>query len=101
MNKPHKHSELIKAWANGAEIQIKRDGHAHWEDIDHPIWRTDAIYRIKPETKPDFVLYTSVHSADRFSALVNNAYMGPDPLSNLKIVFDGDTGKPKSAEVIK
>jgi hypothetical protein len=45
--KPHKHAELIKQWADGAEIQclgIK----GHWVDIDTPYWNEHCSYRIKP-----------------------------------------------------
>src|SRR5690606_5521425 len=52
MNKtPHKHAELIKAWADGAEIQIKlSDG--IWKDIEYPNWGTYVEYRVKPEEDP-------------------------------------------------
>ena len=47
--KPHKHAELIKAWADGAEIQLKgRNG--EWIDI-FPDWQEKCEYRIKPEPK--------------------------------------------------
>lgn len=46
--KPHKHAELIKAWADGAVIQASiRPG--VWLDCDVVTWRTDVEYRIKPE----------------------------------------------------
>jgi hypothetical protein len=45
--KPHKHAEIIKAWADGAEIQYYEHG---WLDCtDCPIWQVDVEYRIKPE----------------------------------------------------
>lgn len=47
MGQPHKHAELIKAWADGAEIQIKVNG--VWSDIPNPVWSAD-VYRIKPKT---------------------------------------------------
>jgi hypothetical protein len=54
----HKHAELIKAWADGAEIQIrlfKSNGEVtEWEDCD-PCWGDDAEYRIKPEKKQPVV----------------------------------------------
>lgn len=46
MNKPHKHSELIKAWADGAQIQVKYLG---WADVDEPNWGVNKEYRIKPK----------------------------------------------------
>lgn len=47
--KPHKHAELIKAWADGAVIQIK-NLFGKWVDTD-PLWSEDHIYRIKPAEK--------------------------------------------------
>ena len=49
MNKPHKHCELIKAWADGAEIQ-KFCGDGWYGDSDTPEWYEDVKYRIKPRT---------------------------------------------------
>lgn len=46
---PHKHVELIKAWADGAKIQTKVAG--EWKDTATPLWYTDYEYRIKPEFK--------------------------------------------------
>ena len=54
--KPHKHAELIKAWADGAEIQAK-DMRDNWHDVLKPNWDEECEYRIKPEPKPDVVSY--------------------------------------------
>lgn len=48
MNKPHKHKDLIIAWANGAQIQYKTPAMQEWDDIAEPSWVTDCFYRIKP-----------------------------------------------------
>ena len=55
MNKPHKHAELIKAWADGAKIQWK-DGE-HWVNCINgcPGWFEEEEYRIKPEEKKPVV----------------------------------------------
>lgn len=51
----HKHAELIHAWADGAQIQIK-DKQTGWEDLySAPSWRDDFEYRIKPEEKKPVV----------------------------------------------
>lgn len=48
---PHVHAELIKAWADGAEIQFRNSPFNQWVDCaDAPAWCTAAEYRIKPET---------------------------------------------------
>jgi hypothetical protein len=56
-NKPqpkHKHAEVIKAWADGAEIQVRCSPSEVWRDIDptRPItWNVTYEYRIKPKLK--------------------------------------------------
>jgi hypothetical protein len=53
MNKPHKHAALIKAWADGAEIQYLNTYATapHWVDVveNKPEWDDSTEYRIKPE----------------------------------------------------
>jgi hypothetical protein len=51
---PHKHAELIKAWADGAKIQY-RDESWGWTTVNNPMWVPDMFYRIQPEPKPDVV----------------------------------------------
>lgn len=92
----HKHSELIKAWADGAKIQcfsIQRD---EWIDVQQaPNWRHDRKYRIKPEPKPDIVVTRKVTNENNdFCAWVTGD-------ANLKLTFCGETNKLKLAEVIK
>lgn len=94
MNKPHKHAELIKAWADGAEIQAQICG--DWCDDYSPRWSLDGKYRIKPEPKPD-VVYTTNIKYDFGWKWVNTTAL---EIHNLRLIFDGETGKLKSAEVI-
>ena len=47
--KPHVHAELIKAWADGAEIQYWSDFYKGWFTSKTPWWETGTKYRIKPE----------------------------------------------------
>ena len=58
---PHKHAELIKAWADGAEIECLVQPSNKWELREQPIWSVDATYRIKPQPKPDYTDVTSVY----------------------------------------
>lgn len=48
---PHKHAELIKAWADGATIQYYRKDLGLWKDCgeNRHCWNKDMEYRIKPE----------------------------------------------------
>ncbi len=50
--KQHKWHKEIKAWANGAQIQVKNE--EHWEDIEKDevlILSDEMEYRIKPQPK--------------------------------------------------
>lgn len=50
MNKPHKHAELIKAWADGAEIEwLDTDG--YWVPTRYPFFHDSDKYRIVPPKK--------------------------------------------------
>lgn len=106
--KPHKHAELIKAWADGAEIESKTDN-IDWFVDENPWWNDDDYeFRIKPEPKPDVVMYSRVlsvqeHKDGGYYAWVSNAYteMPSCKADNLKLTFDAETGELKSAEVLK
>ena len=100
--KPHKHAELIKAWADGAEIEErykdkKCQDFYEWEAFDGN-WSGSKYYeyRIKPEPKPDNVMFcrSTPWGAHSESSTRNSDH-------NLKQVFDGETGELKSAEVLK
>lgn len=45
--KPHKHAEVIKAWADGAEIEVRTQN--GWKPVSTPAWDSDFVYRVKPE----------------------------------------------------
>lgn len=92
MKTPHKHAELIKAWADGAEIQYSTGLSHLWHSADNPSWWKGYEYRIKPEPKPDVVETYWVESTS-FKWDVERKH-------NLKLVFDGETGKLKAAEVL-
>jgi len=88
----HKHADLIHAWADGAVIQVK--GQHDWIDCANPMWQSFDEYRVKPEPKPDVVLYPKFvfdYVRDEGKWFTGN---------KLKITFDGETGMLKGAEVI-
>lgn len=50
MSNPHKHAELIKLWAEGAEIQVYMADSGEWADLNTTCgWHEALKYRIKPE----------------------------------------------------
>jgi hypothetical protein len=107
--KPHKHAELIKAWADGATIQIRLNHtNDEWMDWGHPnvTWDMPSYqYRIKPEPKHDvsklFVLEANLILGLRFSETPPIEFGSAPDKQFLACTFDGETGKLKSAEVLK
>lgn len=98
MNKPHKHAALIKAWADGAEIEYLPSEETRWRLIPSPLWDGNGDYRIKPELKPDVVEQYVAKGYTKYSGVRVAEHWERD---NLKLTFDGETGKLKSAEVLQ
>lgn len=48
-DKKRPHYDLIIAWANGADIQVKEIGSGRWLDRENPQFAEHLKYRIKPE----------------------------------------------------
>lgn len=51
MKTSHIHAELIKAWADGAEIEVFDSADGSWDSISTPRWDTASLYRVKPEPR--------------------------------------------------
>ena len=110
--KLHKHAELIKAWADGAEIESKvldiNGEWSKWESELNPSWHTSIKieYRIKTEPKPDWDEYLIFFKEDgeliirTYKTQVTNI-QNPEVFGQLKVTIDGETGKLKSTEVLK
>ena len=50
MNQPHKHKDVIIAWANGEEIEFRDpEFSTQWNPIKVPSWLPDTEYRVKPK----------------------------------------------------
>ena len=94
----HKHYECIVAFAEGKKIQYKLPSDIQWLDCHNtPMWYLDIEYRIKPKSKPDIVKYVIADVEDESYIVTKDKW----ECDNLKLIFDGETGKLKSAEVIK
>ena len=93
----HKHAEVIKAFADGIECETwygsKWIKTTNLMDFDH-----FEKVRIKPEPKPDVVRYCCIFSLNVEEINLTSC---PCDFDNLKLTFDGETGKLKLAEVIK
>lgn len=61
MNKPHKHAELIKQWADGAQIERYFEATDEWVHHKTPAWSESSVYRVKPKVKwtPEYRLITA------------------------------------------
>lgn len=96
MKQPHKHAALIKAWADGAEIERWFASVGKWLYTANPNWDVKYQYRVKPEPKPDVVF-------GRNAYLNSDGYLLMDLLNkpNIRFTFDGETGKLKKAEVLE
>lgn len=93
MNKktPHKHAATIKAWADGATIQFYNIDTLFWQDITDPTWWPGTTYRVKPERVTNA---GNLHQGWSYSS--HESYTG----LNVKAMFDGETGKLKSVELL-
>lgn len=115
MGIPHKHAELIKAWADGAIIQGRSpfgDQRNQWISLDppggntSPLWLDNAEYRIKPEPKPDVIYVANVGKThNMYSPIIRASYQDSEPSSctvgmNVRLTFDGETGKLKKVEML-
>ena len=101
---PHKHAELIKAWADGAEIQFKSQGSTDWRDASTPQWNLDCQYRIKPEPKPDRHEYVVVQKGSgiwRRSTLVDAQAKAMLDSVILHLIYDGETDKIKTSTIVQ
>lgn len=49
MGKPHKYAEVIKAWADGADVEYRYEEGAKWRPCKaNPSWHAETQFRIKP-----------------------------------------------------
>ena len=53
MAQRHKHADVIIAWAEGEDVQVRDEGTKRWFDVmpGNPIFSKDREYRIKPPSK--------------------------------------------------
>ena len=99
---PHVHAELIKAWADGAEIQFFNPATNEWTDIESPDWMPHVQYRIKPEKKPNiYVTFNASIQLETLTVAVKEAWHDSSVSDNFQLTFDGDSGQLIAAEVIK
>jgi hypothetical protein len=102
-NEPHKHAELIKAWADGAEIEYYSPSQDKWIICvnNRPQWHEDMAYRVKPTPKPDVVKWGNINvRKDIYNSLNLRVNEVDQTDANVKLVFDGETEKLKEVIVL-
>jgi len=102
----HKHAEVLIAIAEGKEVEWKLKGDDEWHLAQFlpytPITNSDFEWRIKPEPKPDVVKYLGCDDYGTGNGKCCEDFQIVDHWDNqLKLTFCGETGKLKSAEVLK
>lgn len=106
MNEPHIHAALIHAWADGAEIEFWSRGLGAWPVAGswraevNPCWFKENSYRIKPEPIKDYIVYQYVAKMFRNGWVSDSRHSIP-PDNNVKLTFDGETGRLKDVEMLK
>ena len=95
--KPHKHADVIKAWADGVAVEVRAAKGGPWVHVLKPEWHEYQDYRIKPEAKPDIEFNTHIAWDLGWYWITTTSTKD----SNLQLTFDGETGELKSAKVIK
>lgn len=111
--KPHVHAEVIKAWADGQDVEFLVNG-ATWitsniNSGDVLSWSTQSNYRVKPKPPKVIELYAN---ADFFGGQDKGDCISPEelicnftsrfiPTDNLKLTFCPVTGRLIGAEVVQ
>ena len=96
---PHKHADVIKAWADGGKIQFRDSPRQNWVDWNlptSPSWHPTFEYRIKFEPPKPIVRYGC---ADEHSERMI-WYNTPTRWTNIKANFCPNTGALLSIEKI-
>lgn len=75
MGQPHKHVEVIKAWADGAEIEWREVGDS-WRPARTPPFLDQIEYRIKPEPPAKVYPQTRMTQSDYNAAINTFAHVG-------------------------
>ncbi len=82
----HKHADLIKAWADGKQIETWSVRHKKWVKTESPTWNPESKYRIAQR----FVFVELRINQDGYSQFGN---------PNVRFTFEN--GKLISCDVIK
>ena len=96
---PHKHAEAIRAWADGAQIEMSLLGNI-WTPAPAPSWSLKNMYRVvQLEPKTDHILYFNIgeFGASRIKYWAEGEFGAP----NVMATFDAETWKLKKLEIME
>lgn len=101
--KPRRNAEVIKAWADGADIQFKRG--STWEDYDNSEGLPDfdfGIWRVKPENivVEECVYVSKTITEHGIKGSLEIANGSPRHKPNIRLEFDPNTYQLVKTEVI-
>ena len=106
MRTKHKHADLIIQWALGTAVESKHILSNCWSFDPAPIWCDEYEYRIKTTPKADIIVYANVdeYLANDFqygTALVGRFSQQRQTTDNIKVTYNGETGKLIAIEMIE
>ena len=98
----HPHAELIKLWADGAEIQVFKESWGEWRTKQNPEWIECLEYRIKPQPKEDVVFHDHIRFYDTGGepAWICEPWKSKSN-PNINVIFDGETKQLKDIKMIR
>lgn len=104
MNTPHRHAEVLRAIADGKEVEWQKETCIGcWHEMDsayNPIDDWELKWRVKPEPKPDYFLY-GMYDANSAGYMSKYNQDKNNWKYKMKITIDGETHEPKSVELVK
>lgn len=111
MMKEHKHAEVLRAIADGKTVQYREHGNDGYVDYTieqvyvQPlsVFRNDYEWRVKPEPKPNYIEDIGwKHDDDRYDDIFFASCLPwVKPKAIIRVLVDGESGLPKSVELIK
>lgn len=85
----NKHAEIIKSWADGANIEGRcvQEGVYEWVDIDTPSWNPEWEYRIKNPLREVIDAYSRGKPIQYFDELLNEWCPATTPSWNIGVKY--------------
>lgn len=102
----HKNAAVLRAIADGKAVQWKAN-HTWYdynpeEDGCSPLADDHIEWRVKTEPKPDVVRYVNAYAWSGYTNIEDAESMrNKNAAGMFTLVFDGETGKLKSVEIVE